>query len=345
LWLVGIVFRGSAALPLGGYFLLAAAVLTAGTLLVMWIAAIRDRKWAWVLLALAPIAFVVQFLLSRDDVDIAQTIETVATSSDPAFCDALVTDRYLRQTTGLEPPFADESCEQAASLPGPESVEVDDVDVEGDAATAVVTADGGSLDGSSVLVGLVNDDGEWKLDRRIEVERLDREGFETAYREELVRPEYGFSPDGADCAVAMTQRLSDSELERALLGEFEILDRLIVACDRQAVESLFIDVYDDPGYGQYPQPVVDCARLRLSELPGSALVDLMTDMVRLTELNLRCGRSLILGAYAGDLGAAGVEPPVVDCIVGRLRGYSAARWARATYDEDAFAALAVACGG
>jgi hypothetical protein len=177
------------------------------------------RKFLWIGAAVLLIAFLGSRLIApSDSAEIEEAITTVATSKDPGFCDAFLTQAYLEQMTGVKAPYADELCEEAARLDAADAVDVTDVDVNGDEATATATYSGSSLDGSSLVVRLVRSDGDWKLDRKLRVEFLNRAGLERGYREVLVSPDYRFSEAGASCVIAETRQLTDAELADSVLS-------------------------------------------------------------------------------------------------------------------------------
>jgi hypothetical protein len=114
-----------------------------------------------VVLVLAALVFFL-FLKSSDEDEIRETIETIASDpSDPDAC-ALVTQRFKEEASGQTGTAADDACRSQTEESGdqPEDVEVDNVEVDGDNATADVTGE----DGETVTVRLVNEDGTWKVD-------------------------------------------------------------------------------------------------------------------------------------------------------------------------------------
>jgi hypothetical protein len=111
---------------------------------------------------IAAVAAFFLFFQSSDEDEIRETIETIASDpSDPDACD-LVTQRFKEEGSGQTGIAADEACrsETEASGDQPEDVEVDNIQVDGDTATADVTGE----DGETVTVRLVNEDDVWKVD-------------------------------------------------------------------------------------------------------------------------------------------------------------------------------------
>jgi hypothetical protein len=113
-----------------------------------------------VLVAAALVFFL--FLKSSDEDEIRDTIETIASDpADPDAC-ALVTQRFKEEGSGQTGTAADEACRSQTEASGdqPEDVEVDNIQVDGDTATAEVTGE----DDETVTVRLVNEDDVWKVD-------------------------------------------------------------------------------------------------------------------------------------------------------------------------------------
>ena len=98
-----------------------------------------------------------------DEDQINETIETAFTSDDPELCDSITQDllEELTSETGEE---ALQQCEEQVGETEPnESVEISEVNVEGDTATATFEAVGGDSPGH-VEATLVKEDGDWKFD-------------------------------------------------------------------------------------------------------------------------------------------------------------------------------------
>jgi hypothetical protein len=100
-----------------------------------------------------------------DESQVEEAIETSATSTDPADCKKLATQRFMEQTTQSEGAEAVETCEEEASNDeGADTATVSNVEVDGSNASADVALNGGGFDGQEVEVALVKEDDQWKLD-------------------------------------------------------------------------------------------------------------------------------------------------------------------------------------
>jgi hypothetical protein len=139
------------------------------------------------------------------------------TVNDPAQCTDDVTPALLRQNFPGPDPL--QSCQRVNTDDQDtftESVQVDDVAVQGPTARASIRLSGGQLDGSKVTVSLIETSGRWQVDR-LAVAQLDRAGFDRAVRSQILKG--GATPSEADCFVGTLDRnVSDQELSRAILN-------------------------------------------------------------------------------------------------------------------------------
>src|SRR5919106_2974519 len=127
---------------------------------------------------------------SNDDSDEARihaVLERAFVSFDADACTEILTPRALEQVEFSDSEDALESCVDGADDPddNAEAIEVPDLEVSGDDATAIVTPQGGSIDGASIGLELVDRDG-WRIDRIASLEVLDRERFLEASMREIV---------------------------------------------------------------------------------------------------------------------------------------------------------------
>lgn len=157
----------------------------------------------------------------------------VALLSDPEDCETLQTARFLRQTQkkqgrgNLEQCIAEtEKGEEAA-----DSVAVTKVEVGGSRASADAAFDGGDLDGQTLSIELVEEDGEWKLDRIAGFAEFDREGLAAAFRQDVEESSEELGPEATACLIARIESASDAVLEEIMLSETELpLIALVSAC-------------------------------------------------------------------------------------------------------------------
>lgn len=167
-----------------------------------------------------------------DEDKVVEVIETSATSADPADCKELSTQAFLEQTELEEGAAAVESCEESAedTSDDPDSVEVSEVAVDGSAATANVAFTGGSFDGQTLSVALIEEDGDWKLDEITGFAEFDQEKLASSF-EEAFESEEDVSPEFASCFAEVIRDISEEEAEEIMIsGDSEPIVEIIEGC-------------------------------------------------------------------------------------------------------------------
>lgn len=156
-----------------------------------------------------------------DEDAIVTTIETLANSTDPADCEIYSNQTFLEQTYLEKGEAAVESCEADAEDESndPDSVEVENVKIADGAASAEVSFDGGDYDGQTLAVGLVEKDGEWKLDSIDSFVGLDREAFIAKFEEGV--DESGVTPAQRSCILKALDGADNAELEALAISPSE----------------------------------------------------------------------------------------------------------------------------
>src|SRR5215203_3174613 len=149
---------------------------------------------------------------SADESAVKGTLETSSYSDDPATCRQVYTQDFLeRMAGGFKGEAALRLCEQAL-VQGvgaqPREVEVSDVSIEGKEATAEVAFGGGTLDGQTVTVALVVEQGGWRIDRMVEFVGFDRDHL----------------LEGLDQQIDETGNARDGQLQTCILERLEELD-------------------------------------------------------------------------------------------------------------------------
>lgn len=310
--------------------------------------AFAGRLWprqalAAVVLVLIAGLFARELLPEGDSAQIERTIESVYASTDPAYCDELVTPRYLKQVTGQSIRFADEICEREAVAGGANAVAVSEIEIDGRRATATADNRGGSLDGSQIEVSLIEEEGTWRLNSLNGFAHFDRGRFRHAYLRKLRR--LGFPTEAARCVLAMEARLSDSDVKRALIARHgnRVFARLIVACDRKAAQQRFLN----PVTSSQLDPTereVRCAERDLSMRSGDALVRLLVDEAGQARLLIGCARNSVNDYYRRELlGSSELSRSEATCATEALTRLSDTAFLGTIHDEDAYRGLVDAC--
>ena len=168
-----------------------------------------------------------------DEDQVTETIETSVKSSDPADCTELATQAFVEQTEFEQGEAAVKSCQESASetADDPDSVEISEVKVDGDRATAAVAFTGGTFDGQTLDLSLV-DDGSWKLDSIDDLRDFDQEAFADAFEEVATKGEDPLTPEQASCVADNFRNGPTGVVEEALLsGDPQQLAPAFEGCD------------------------------------------------------------------------------------------------------------------
>lgn len=282
------------------------------------------------------------FLAPGDKSKIQGTIEAVATSGNPGYCGSAMTQGYLRQATGAPARYAVDACRQEAPSAAAHSVAVNAVEIDGDRATATVANQGGSFDGSWIVVRLVKADGAWKLDRLVRFARFDRAGFDWAYRKQLEKEKT--RPEAAGCILARTSKLSDAQLERlALHGLQAAFGTIAVECDRRGSEEGVTEALAGPELGFSPTAIA-CAERRIEAFSDAKLVSLRIDLGTYGKLLFDCDGDAVINYTERNLKDNGtMSSEAVSCVIDTLHRLSSTRAGSLIYEEARFSALIDRC--
>lgn len=166
--------------------------------------------------------------------EVEAAIVTAASTDDPADCERFHTQRFLEQTFGLEGEAAVAACRADVVDPeveDAESVTVTGVEVDGTEAQADAAFVGSDLDRQTPTFGLVEEDGDWKIDELVRFVRFDREALLEALAGQMVdlARETG-EPKLAACLLAWMESLED-----------EALEAMVTDPDRTAIEGVALD--------------------------------------------------------------------------------------------------------
>ncbi|HMI81437.1 MAG TPA: hypothetical protein VK480_06585 [Solirubrobacterales bacterium] len=168
-----------------------------------------------------------------DEDQVVETIETSILSEDPADCERLATLQFLEQTQFTEGQGAVESCEEDAKDDegDADSVDVTNVEVDGSNATADAAFGGGTFDGQTFSVALIEEDGDWKLNEITGFAEFDGDRLAETFEEEF-KSESGADPKVASCIGDQFRELGQSEFEAFILGgETQPLAEIFEACE------------------------------------------------------------------------------------------------------------------
>jgi hypothetical protein len=152
---------------------------------------------------------------SQDEDDITAAITRAATSGDPAACTDSQTAKFNEQTSGGGGDPV-KNCEEDAANTAADSVDVSNIEVDGDSATAEISGTGSILDGQTLNVALIKEGDQWKLDELQGFTDFDRDAFIEAFSSEL-DSEGDVPAEASSCLKQQFQNASDEELQNVLL--------------------------------------------------------------------------------------------------------------------------------
>ena len=147
-----------------------------------------------------------------EEAKIEEVIEESATSTDPSKCTELQTTLFNETEAGQKGAEATKTCEEEVKENDTESVKVSNVNVNGEKATAEVEIEGSSLNGQGVEVELVEEGGDWKLNKFLGFTNFDAGALGEALEEEFAKEE-GVEPKLAKCVSEGVSEMSQSDAE------------------------------------------------------------------------------------------------------------------------------------
>jgi hypothetical protein len=154
------------------------------------------------------------------EAEIKEVIERSATTTNPADCKKLQTQKFMEQTSGETGSAAIEECEEEAkNEQGASSVDTSEVEVGGSSATADVALTGGTLNGQSVEVELTKNGDQWQMNEVVEFTQFDRaklvEHLESQFKEHASE----VPAQLAACFVNAVEEGSQEEVEDLVFGD------------------------------------------------------------------------------------------------------------------------------
>jgi hypothetical protein len=170
---------------------------------------------------------------SADEQEIIDAITASATSGDPAACTEFQTQRFTEQVSGgATGQEAVKQCERDAADTPAEEIEVTNVEIDGDSATAEGAITGSFFDGQTIDVATVREGDQWKLDELVGFAEFDREAFTTSFEEEISSDEE-VPREAVDCVTQQIEEQSDDQLQAFLLGtDPKAEDAIFAPCEK-----------------------------------------------------------------------------------------------------------------
>lgn len=168
---------------------------------------------------------------SEDEDQITEAIEKSATEADPAACTEFQTQNFVEQTSGATGEEAVERCREGQQEePLAESVDVSEIEINGDSASAVAALNGGFIDGQSLELGLVDEAGQWKLDELVGFADFDREKYVDSIVQGIGE-ETGGAQEIQNCIRQRIEEVSDEQLQGTFLDDDDtVFERNLAPC-------------------------------------------------------------------------------------------------------------------
>jgi hypothetical protein len=166
---------------------------------------------------------------------IEETITESAKSTDPKKCTEIQTQAFNEQETASKGKEATENCESEAESGESEatSVNVSEIKVNGESATAVAEVNGTALSGQGIEIELVEEGGTWKMNKFIAFANYDGNALAEALEKEFANEE-GVSAALAKCVSEGVSKFSQQEAEAvAFGGELEGIEKLATSCNEE----------------------------------------------------------------------------------------------------------------
>ncbi|MFT3865543.1 MAG: hypothetical protein QM729_14835 [Solirubrobacterales bacterium] len=169
---------------------------------------------------------------SGEEEAIAEVIEKSATTTGPSKCTELQTQTFNEQEKDVSGKEATEVCEEAAEGEETvaEGVDVSEIKVDGETATAVAEVEGTALNGQGLELELVSEEGKWKLNKFLAFAHYDGQALAEALEKEFEKEE-GISAALGKCVAEGVAEFSQAEAEEvAFEGQTEGLAKLAETC-------------------------------------------------------------------------------------------------------------------
>lgn len=166
-----------------------------------------------------------------DEDEIAAAVEAMFASTDPEDCSNLATLAFLEQSAKATGDAAIEKCEEQVNDPGRhEEAVVGEVDVDGSTATADTEFVSGDLEGQTLTIGMVEEDGDWKLNQIQGFVEFDRTKMIDSFGEALLEDD-SVTEAQAECIVERLEGAGDEEIQGLILeSTLDYLVPLVQSC-------------------------------------------------------------------------------------------------------------------
>lgn len=249
---------------------------------------------------------------------VVAVIEEAAATRNGDDCERLATLAYMQQREHRRGIAALDACQDGVFdrdrglLDGP--VQVGDVTIGGGGAVAIVYLQGNGYAGLTARLRLLP---KWRLDRIESFVEPQRNQLERLLRAEIIDGQLQFPTGAAECALREGRRLSDRDLEKALLAPApDRIYGLVLRCaEDDAVALATRDL--PPGLRRLPASLKACARKELAALPDPELIRILVDhdLTGTVDALVACDRTALLSSFRKELTRLGMRARGAECVI------------------------------
>jgi len=166
--------------------------------------------------------------------EISNVINESVTTTDPSKCTDLLTTRFIEQNSDKTGKVALEECEAEAAdtSDDPDELTVSAVKIDGAKATAEAAFVGGSFDGQTVSLALVDDGGQWKLDEISGFASYDADALAKTLEGRFESLSSEITPAQIECIGDLIRETSKEKAEELLLsGDSAAFIEFVQVCE------------------------------------------------------------------------------------------------------------------
>lgn len=167
---------------------------------------------------------------SNDDSQITDAVNAAAVSGDASACTEAQTQRFTEQSEGSTGSAAIAACKKSAGQNNADSVDVTEIKVDGDKATANVAVTGSAFDGQTLAISFVKDNGTWKLDYIEDIPNFDATKFAASFTAQALKAGQ-LSAAQVKCITGNIASAGPTSIKQAILsGNQAALAPLFAGC-------------------------------------------------------------------------------------------------------------------
>jgi hypothetical protein len=168
---------------------------------------------------------------NSDEDQINDVITTAATTNADSNCTELETRRFLEQIEFETGEAAVQSCKSSGPESNADSVDVSNIEIDGNTATADVAVTGAAFDGQTIKVSLVKQGDQWKIDHFDSFVEFDQQALAEAFAENVQQGKDPGTAAQGKCVRDKINAAPAGAVQTAVLsGNSDAFGALIGAC-------------------------------------------------------------------------------------------------------------------